>query len=54
MKYNCSITINVTGMNIPFTILIRNAHNNKIATYLKPNEMILGIPEAFNPLYFFT
>ena len=40
--YNCKILINVIGTNIPFTILIRNAHDNSIATYLKPNEMILG------------
>ena len=52
--FKCSITINVTGMNIPFTILISVIHNNTRATYLKPNEMILGIAEAFNPLYFFT
>ena len=52
--YECSITIKVIGKNIPFEILIRNAHNNSVATYLKPNEMILGVAEAFNPLYFFT
>ena len=52
--YNCLISINVTGKDIPFTILIRNAHDNNIATYLKANEMILGVTESFNPLYFFT
>ena len=51
--YNCSINFKITG-NAEFNILIRNGNNNTLATYLKPNEMILGVAKSFNPLYFFT
>ena len=53
-SYNCTINLKITGNNIPFQILIRNGNKNNYATYLKPNEMILGVAKSFNPLYFFT
>ena len=53
-SYICTINLKITGNNIPFNILIRNGNENNYATYLKPNEMILGVAESFNPLYFFT
>ena len=51
--YNCSINFKITG-NAEFNILIRNGSNNTLATYLKPNEMILGVAQSSKPLFFFT
>ena len=51
--YNCSINFKITG-NAEFNILIRNGNNNTLATYLKPNEMILGVAQSSKPLFFFT
>ena len=55
--YICSINIEVSGNNIPFTLLINDAHedyNYFKPIYFNPNEMVVGISESFNPLYFFT
>jgi hypothetical protein len=52
--YHCKLNIEVTGNNIPFSILIRDAQDSTSASYLPPNEMILGISESFHPLYFYT
>ena len=51
--YKCSINITISSNNIPFKLLINNANDNSHATYLKANEMILGVAQAFNPLYFY-
>ena len=52
--YECKLNIDVSGENIPFTLLIRDAQDNTIASYLPQNEMILGMSESFSPLYFYT
>ena len=36
---------------IPFTLLIKNAHDS-YPSYFFPNEMNLGIAEAFTPFFF--
>ena len=47
--------MNITGENIPFTLLIRNVQeSDSYPTYFIPNEMILGMSESFSPLYFYT
>ena len=51
--YNCTLKIEISGNNIPFTLLIKNSHDN-IPTYFIPNEMIFGIGESFSPVFFYT
>ena len=51
--YKCSIIITISGKDIPFTLLIKNSHDN-IPTYFIPNEMIFGIGESFSPVFFYT
>ncbi len=51
--YNCTLMINISGDKIPFTLLIKNSHDN-IPTYFIPNEMIFGIGESFSPVFFYT
>ena len=51
--YKCSLIIKISGNDIPFTLLIKNSHDN-IPTYFIPNEMIFGIGESFSPVFFYT
>ena len=44
----------IKGENIPFTLLIRDAQDDTIASYIPQNKMILGISESVSPLYFYT
>ena len=53
--YICTLNMNITGENISFTLLIRDAQeSDSYPTYFIPNEMILGMSESFSPLYFYT
>ncbi len=52
-SYECTISINIEGNEIPFTLLIKNAHDS-YPSYFFPNEMNLGIAEAFTPVFFYT
>ena len=41
--------MNITGEDIPFTLLIRDAQeSDSYPTYFIPNEMILGMSESFS------
>ena len=52
--YNCKLNMKISGQDIPFTLLIRDAQDNSIASYIPHNEMILGMSESVSPLYFYT
>ena len=52
--YNCTFNIYIIGEDMPINLLIRNAHDEPIHSYFPPNQMIIGVSEAFNILYFYT